>query len=834
VIAGLLVLISFTQPAAERLNLPYTVLLAVVGVALGGIASFLLYTPLTNVFNVIVDPLVNAPFNAAIFLTVFLPLLLFHAALTIDVRELAEDAAPILTLAIVAVFVAAAGIGFTLHYAGGVPLVVALLLGSIVATTDPAAVIGIFRDLGAPMRLMRLVEGESLLNDAAAIVIFSVLLEILITGAQPNIAASAVRVAVNFGGGLLLGFLGGRLFGAVVPFFRGSKPAEVTLALSLPYIMYLAGEEVFGVSGVVAVVSAGLTVGAVGRPRLDPDNWHYLEQVWEQIGFWAGSLIFIMASLLVPRLLAGVHLRDLWLLALVIVAALAARALVLFALLPVLSALRLSQKVDAAYQLAITWGGLRGAVTLALALAVTENAAVDPAIQTLVAVLSTGFVLFTLLVNGLTLRPMIRLLHLDRLSPLNQLLRSKIMALALAEVRDAIREKSRAFEIEPRVTNAVAAALEAPRTGSDAEPDLENLVSDRDRITIGLIALTNRERRVVLDHHAQHTVSTAAIERLLRNTDHILDATKSGGRLDYTRATRQLLDFGAGFRLAHFLHRHFAIERPLRRQISLRFETLLVRGISLKELVRLNERRLGPLLGVRVAHLLGEMLAARIAAASRALEALRLQYPEHAEGLECHFLRQTGLRLEVSLLRELHEEGLIGGELYHALEREHAVEHRRARDIPPLDLGLRTEELIRRFDMFKGLGPAELKSLARLFRSRLALPEEKIIRKGDRGAQVFFISSGAVEVILPNQKVRIGRGDFFGEMALLSGQRRTADVVALGFCQLLVLSSADFRRFLAAHPAAKAHIERVVEARKQMNETFARSLATDAIEGPEM
>ena len=111
---------------------------------------------------------------------------------------------------------------------------------------------------------------------------------------------------------------------------------------------------------------------------------------------------------------------------------------VLFGLLPLLSALHLSQKVSGAYKLAITWGGLRGAVTLALALAVTENNGLDPGVRNAVAVLATGFVLFTLLVNGLTLRPVIRLLKLDRLSPLNQALRNKVLALSLADVRDAL------------------------------------------------------------------------------------------------------------------------------------------------------------------------------------------------------------------------------------------------------------------------------------------------------------------------------------------------------------------------------------------------------------
>ncbi|HET7848294.1 MAG TPA: cation:proton antiporter [Pseudolabrys sp.] len=826
-VAGLLILISFAQPAADRLHLPYTVLLAIAGTAIAGFASFLFYSPLTDVFHHIAEPLAKFPFNATVLLVVFLPLLLFHAALTIDVRELVEDAAPILTLAIVAVFVAAAGIGFTLSLAGGVPLTVALLIGSIVATTDPAAVVSIFRDLGVPARLVRLVEGESLLNDAAAIVLFTALVEILATGTRPHLAAAAVNMIVSFGGGVLLGFIGGRVFGALAPLLGGAKSAEVTFILALPYLMYLSGEELFGVSGVVAVVSAGLTAGAVGRARLNPENWSYLEEVWEQIGFWAGSLIFIMASLLVPRLLSTVHGRDLWLLGLVIIGAFAARAAVLFGLLPILSALQLSRHVDAAYKLAITWGGLRGAVTLALALAVTENHRIAASTQGLVAVLATGFVLFTLLVNGLTLRPVMHFLKLDRLSPLNQLLRNKIVALTLAEVRDAITETSREFGLPSAVSGPVVAKLDKRQDAENSE--LEYLISDQDRIVVGLIALTNRERRIILGHHAQHSVSTPAIERLLRHTNLVLDATKADGEVGYNRIAARLVAYSPAFRFAHFLHRRFAVERLLRRQISMRFEILLVCGFTLKELVRFNKRRLQPLVGASVMHLLEEVLALRVAAIARALEALRLQYPEYAAGLERYFLRQASLKLEVSLFRQLREEGLIGGEIYSALEREHAAERRNSGDLRPLDLGLRTEELIRRFEMFRGLGDAEIHALARLFRPRLALPEEKIIRRGERGTHVFFISSGAVEVVLPKKKVRLGRGDFFGEMALLIGRPRAADVVAMSYCQLLVLSAADFRRFLSDNAAARIHIDQIAKARTKINERMAKEEVSDAL-----
>ena len=348
VIAGFLVLASVVQPAAERLHLPYTVLLAIVGVAIGGVSSFLLYTPLTNVFDNIVRPVVDLPFNASIFLVVFLPLLLFHAALTLDLREIAPDWAPILTLAIVAVFAAAAAIGFSLFFAAGVPLTVALLLGAIVATTDPSAVVAIFRELGAPARLTRLLEGESLLNDAAAIVLFSILVGMLTEGARTDFAAGVVRFAEAFLGGVVLGAAGGRLFGMILPFLGGSRLAEVTLSVALPYIAYLLAEQLFDVSGVVAVVSAGLTAGAIGRVRLAPDNWRYLERVWEQTGFWASSLIFISASTSCPKLLSGVHLEDAWLLLVAIAAALASRMAVLFGLLPLLS-VPISAKRSAAY-----------------------------------------------------------------------------------------------------------------------------------------------------------------------------------------------------------------------------------------------------------------------------------------------------------------------------------------------------------------------------------------------------------------------------------------------------------------------------------------------------
>lgn len=144
------------------------------------------------------------------------------------------------------------------------------------------------------------------------------------------------------------------------------------------------------------------------------------------------------------------------LLGVLVAAATAARALVLFGLLPTLSALRLSEGVNNRYKAVILWGGLRGAVTLALALAVTENASIGHQAQRFIAVLATGFVLFTLLVNGTTLRLLIRLLGLDRLSALDSSLRAQILALSRGRVVEAVKTVGAAYKFSPDLVGEVA------------------------------------------------------------------------------------------------------------------------------------------------------------------------------------------------------------------------------------------------------------------------------------------------------------------------------------------------------------------------------------------
>src|SRR5262249_23713090 len=160
--------------------------------------------------------------------------------------------------------------------------------------------VGIFRDIGAPRRLSILVEGESLFNDAAAIALFTVLASLLSGAHAEGVGGTILNFLRAFAGGAAAGFVAARAVCAGVPLLNGWRLAEITLTVSLAYLVFVIADVYLEVSGVVAVVVAALVMGSYGRTRVTPSTWDSLVETWEQLGFWANSLIFLMAALLVP------------------------------------------------------------------------------------------------------------------------------------------------------------------------------------------------------------------------------------------------------------------------------------------------------------------------------------------------------------------------------------------------------------------------------------------------------------------------------------------------------------------------------------------------------
>ncbi|MBK4717907.1 cation:proton antiporter [Azospirillum sp. YIM DDC1] len=838
-VSGLLALVSLLPPLAARLRVPYTVLLAAVGVALGLVIQTFAGQGGTGPFHDFLNSLAEMDISSEVLIYVFLPVLLFETALAVDVRRLFDDVWPILLMAVVAVFVCTFAVGYALNLFTSMGLVACLLLGAIVATTDPAAVVSIFRDLGAPRRLTMLVEGESLLNDAAAIALFTLLLGMLTRNAHGGATEAAMEFLRDFAGGVLTGYVCGRVVCMIVEPVRDQPMAEITLTVALAYLSYVLAEHYVGASGVVAVVTAALVVGSVGRTRISPATWGALEHVWKQLGFWANSLIFLMTALLVPRLLGGIGWSDVGLVLVVVGAATVSRALVLFGLLPLLSGAGLAQRVSHAYKAVMLWGGLRGAVSLTLALAVTENGRVPDRVQGFVAVLVTGFVFYTLFINGTTLRAVINLLGLNKLSPVEHAMRNRALALSLAGVRERVEDLAHRYEVDEQAVGSTVSQYSDRLDAIVRERSTEAPLSNEDRVTIGLVILVNREEELYYEHFREGILSRGVAELLNRRTGRLLDAVKAQGRAGYRAFEEPFISFTPWMRVASLLHRRLGIHAPLARRLAFRFEILLgVRTVQ-RELLEFINDKVGQVLGTDVACELEGILTVRLAMVEQALAALKLQYPDYALILQSRYVSRAALRLEEADYRALFAESIISQEILSDLQRD-LDDRRRALDaLPKLDLRLDLMDLVGRVPLFKGLEGDRVRGIATLLKPRLVLPGETIVRRGERGDAMFFIASGAVEVMVPglDEPVQLGTGDVFGEMALLTRQRRNADVRAMGYCQLLVLDVRDFHRLVKKDASLRAHLQSVAEARrnpppKPVEESATPVAETRAVEAP--
>lgn len=808
-IALLLVVVSAVQPIARKMELSETVLLAIVGIIIGSLADFALRNSHLAALNGLAEMLLDFPINSEAFLLIFLPVLVFQGALAIDVRRLAHETGTVLLLAVVAVVVSTATIGFALKPFADVPLVVCLLLGSIVATTDPSAVAGIFRDIGAATRLTRLVEGEALLNDAAAISIFSILLPSVTLHHAIHPGEAVVSFIVSFVGALIVGVVFGQLTLMMITALGNAPAAEITLTVALPYVAYIVSDEFLGVSGVVATAAAGLTLSVYGPSTFRPQTWMFLNQLWQQLVFWAGSLVFVLASMLVPHLLVGMTRWDCVLILIASVAGLAARGAVVFGLLPFLAMTKLSPPVPTPFKVTMVWGGLRGAITLALALAVTENEHVSTPIAHFIGIIATGFVLITLLLNGTTLRSLVLFLKLDQLSPIDEAMRHQVLSIGLDKVRDRAAKMGDELGFSTDSTRPVLQQIDRRADEEQSANEFDASMSDTQRINLALITIASQERSVLLDLFRIQGLSRRVMETLLRSAESAIDGARLEGRLGYVRALRRRLSPSLRFKVAQWVHNRLHIDRPLMLCMAERFEMLMVAHFVSISLTRFMRERLEPTLGPRIGEIVAEVLQRQRKLLNEALETLRLHYHGYSEALENRIFRQIVLRLEGEEYNSLMAESLISDELNRELVKE--LERRRARLDKPLSFDLRSgiEARLKNAAVFKGLPGAELHDLATTTSLRFVAPQELICRRGRKIRTIYFISAGLAECHLAERDVRYGAGDLIGALGAYRNERCPATIRAIQFGHLMVISAARFRRLVEEYPIVLENIEKL-------------------------
>ena len=432
----LLLLVFVVAMVAHRIKLPYTVALVLVGLGL----SF--------------QDFIRFELTPEIILMLFLPPLVFEAALHIDYRIFRKVLTPVLLLAVFGVILTIAVIWGLLTLTGLLEWKTALIFASLIAATDPVAVVSLFKALGAPKRLSTLVESESLFNDATTIVIFHIVVGAALLGeAQFHLVwtnALIKFVIVALGGiglGLVSGLTANFIFARV-----DDHLIEITLSTIVAYGAYLLAEQ-FHLSGVLAVVFAGMIIGNRSSRNMSPTTRMMLTNFWEYIAFLVNSLIFILIGMQVamPRLGNQLYL----LVFVVVVVVLISRAVTVYGL-SFISRL-LGSRLKASYQHVLFWGGLRGAVSLALALSLSHRVP-D---RDLILSLTFAVVLFTLLVQAITISPLLRKLGLTGHSETErEYERIHARLLAARAARTRMKEQYATGALDPTAWSAVEKELQ--------------------------------------------------------------------------------------------------------------------------------------------------------------------------------------------------------------------------------------------------------------------------------------------------------------------------------------------------------------------------------------
>ncbi|MFN8384762.1 MAG: Na+/H+ antiporter [Anaerolineales bacterium] len=386
IIVILLLIASVVAVVTRRLRVPYTVGLVIIGLAI----------TLLNPQQVVLAP--------QIIMLLLVPPLVFEAAFHIRVDDLRHDLGLILLLAVPGVVLTTLLVGWLVSWGTGLALQAALVFGALIAATDPVAVVALFRSLGAPRRLQVLLESESLLNDGTAIVMFGLMLSAALQGSF-DMRQSITQFLTVAGGGVLVGLI----FGVSISQFikRIDDPlVETTLTTALAFGSYLLAETLH-VSGVLAVVTAGIISGNTSQQTMTASTRLVVHNFWEYAAFIANSFIFLLIGLTIDL---NILFENWQAIAWAIFAALVARIVSTYGF----SFFR--REVPTKWKHVLFWGGLRGAITLALALSLPEEG-IFAAERGRLQAMAFGVVLFTLLVQGFSMDWLVKKLKLIVRSP---------------------------------------------------------------------------------------------------------------------------------------------------------------------------------------------------------------------------------------------------------------------------------------------------------------------------------------------------------------------------------------------------------------------------------
>ncbi len=798
----LLFLAMIVASLCRHIPVPYTVLLVILGLLINFSEPFL-----PTGFSISDFQLTNE-----LVLFVFLPALIFESALCLDARGLLKNILPVLVLAIPGLVISLILVGLGLWFSLDVPILIALLFGALISATDPVAVVALFKELGVPRRLMILVEGEALLNDATAIVLFNILLAFVLSNSLS--ADSLLPIIPEF----LKVFLGGILVGAVIAlvmtelmvrYYHGDNSIPVIMSMCLAYFSFIVAEHGFHVSGVMAVLTAAICLNISGLMRLSNETAAVVSSAWEVFVLICNSLLFIMIGLS-----ANIYqLAEMWqAILLAVIAVNLARALSVYLLVPLATRCFKLPSISFAERHIMWWGGLKGGLAIAIVLSIPNELAEKQMLINL----TVGVVLISLLLNATTVGHLLTWLKLDRLSNNEwaefQQSREKIKHAADDVLKEFVQMNLLTSELQNSVEDAF---------GGESK-QLEPSLTINQRIQQVQLTALQAEKNVLEYLHEigviNHYTFLSLKDLLRRVGERLLSIDVNQGRNKSVNKETPKINNLVKFELfvIRFLgERNWAQGLLVKYQES-RFSNRIQHDIASVliaregfKVIEENETRLGTDALSEIKKEYQDRLKRRQAG----LDEFKEMYPEFYDQFEYFLFQKVALKYSLRLVNEEYEANKLSAKVYTQLQSclQTALDQLpKMKQVLQLDM---RDDWINQVPLFSGLPEDDLKQLSTNSRYVNLLSGDTLFNENDRGVTMYIIVSGQLSIFKKNAEgvseyiAELDEGGFVGEHALLDNSRRSATVRAKTYVTLLRLTADDVIRLSKKLPELKLRLE---------------------------
>ncbi len=801
VVMGLLAVSMMAAAVCSYIPIPYTVFLVILGMFLGSLARQ----------NTELNFLLDFQLSPDLVLYLFLPVLVFESAINLDARSLIKDIVPILVLAIPALVISTAIIGLGLWFIEDFNIIYALIFGALISATDPVAVISLFKELGAPHRLTILVEGESLLNDATAIVLFNILLGISIWeqfGVFDFYVAIAEFFKVFFGG-LGIGIIIGVITSEILHRIHANISAYLIMSIVVAYSSFAISEHLMHVSGVMAVVSSAITLGLLGVSRIPQRERETVDETWDVLALVCNSLLFLLVGLSVDVSLLFSHVDTIFI---AIILVLIARAAGVYTLVPATVKIFNLPKVSMNERHIMWWGALKGGLAIAIVLSIPSEI---PGRETLIYV-TLGVVLFSLLINASTVRPLMHKLGFDQFTDEEEVELQQGLKQSLSHTEDVLEAFKRANIIPRSTTKLIQERTKKIFESGGTESD--KYIKTR-YVRVTALRMEMKELKDLYDIGFLQYYTYMNMRILLqRERDALASNLSDEERNDVKIKQNPFLKFESA--VIKRLREHDFASGILSRYQYIRFSQTLQRNIAGLLICRKIIRNINNLDGIdsEIKEIVVSGYKERRNRRKARLDNIAENFPDFYSRFETRLFEKVSLNAADFFIREAYNNRELGAKVFVNIKERIAEaidELPQITDSIPI---LQTRDIIAMVPLFEGLSEKLLDQLSDRAKLLTFLQGDLIIGQNEKGDSLYIINHGEVTIYKTEQEdepiAELRKGDFFGEMALLGEQVRTANVKANKPSSLLRLRRKDILLMAENEPELRDRLEKTMGDRK--------------------